>query len=445
MTGPLPPSVRRGYAAGSVATGAFGTVPGLLLLPYLTDVVGIGAAIAGLIVFLPKAWDVVIDPFVGRISDRAADRRGRRPFLLWGGLLLAIAFALLFAGPTGVPALSGVYVVVLFVACATAFTFFQVPFMAMPAEMTDDYDERTRLMTWRVVVLALAILVSGGVAPMLVNAFGGEPTADGYRVMGVFVGLLIVAGALGAYLGTARAPERRRPAAAGSIAEQLRIIVQVADFRSLLLTFVVQALGIGALLAAVAYGAKDLLDSSLAATLLFVAFVGPALVVTPFWERVAARRDKRHGYVLASVTMIVGMLALLVAHTGSLVLTCLAAGVAGIGYAGAQVFPLAMLPDVAGRDAERSEENRIGVFAGLWTAGETLGMALGPAIFALVLAIGGYLSSTEGEVVVQDDGTRLAIALGFSVLPALLVAVSLFFLRHYRHDSEREEVAREHR
>lgn len=438
MTGSLPPSVRRGYAAGSVATGAFGTVPGLLLLPYLTDVVGLGAAIAGLIVFVPKFWDVVIDPFVGRISDRHAERHGRRPFLLWGGLLLAAAFALLFAGPTSVPVVSGSYVVVLFMMCATAFTFFQVPFMAMPAEMTADYDERTRLMTWRVVVLALAILVSGGVSPLLVNALGGEPTADGYRLMGVFVGLLIAVGAVGAYRGTARAPERRVPAAVGSIGQQLRLIAQVSDFRSLLLTFVIQALGIGALLAAVAYAAKDLLDSSLAATLLFVAFVGPALVVTPLWERVARRRDKRHGYLLASLTMIVGMLALVVAQTGSLVLTCGAAGIAGIGYAGAQVFPLAMLPDVAARDAVRSGENRIGVFAGVWTAGETLGMALGPVAFAGVLALGGYLSSEEGQSLVQPDSARLAIALGFSVLPAVLVGVSLMFLRQYRRDNQIE-------
>ena len=67
---PLPPRVRRGYGLGSVATGAFGTVPGLLLLPYLTDRLGIAAGLAGLIVLLPKAWDVVLNPIAGRLSDR---------------------------------------------------------------------------------------------------------------------------------------------------------------------------------------------------------------------------------------------------------------------------------------------------------------------------------------------------------------------------------------
>ena len=50
--------------AGSVATGTFGTVPGLMLLPYLTDTLGIAAIVAGVIVFLPKAWDVLLNPLV---------------------------------------------------------------------------------------------------------------------------------------------------------------------------------------------------------------------------------------------------------------------------------------------------------------------------------------------------------------------------------------------
>lgn len=55
MTG-LPRRVRAGYALGSLVTGAFGTVPGLLLLPYLTDTLGIVAGVAGLLMLVPKAW-----------------------------------------------------------------------------------------------------------------------------------------------------------------------------------------------------------------------------------------------------------------------------------------------------------------------------------------------------------------------------------------------------
>src|SRR5258705_9813880 len=96
----LPGRVRAGYALGSLVTGAFGTVPGLLLLPYLTDTLGVAAGIAGLLVLAPKAWDVLINPVAGRISDRTRTSLGaRRPFLLGGGLALAALFALIFAAP----------------------------------------------------------------------------------------------------------------------------------------------------------------------------------------------------------------------------------------------------------------------------------------------------------------------------------------------------------
>src|SRR5690349_24786957 len=98
----LPGRVRAGYALGSLVTGAFGTVPGLLLLPYLTDTLGVAAGVAGLLVLAPKAWDVLVNPVAGRVSDRTRGSLGpRRPYLLGGGLALAILFALIFAGPFG--------------------------------------------------------------------------------------------------------------------------------------------------------------------------------------------------------------------------------------------------------------------------------------------------------------------------------------------------------
>ena len=247
----LPAAVRRGYGLGSVATGSFGTVPGLLLLPYLTDRLGVPAAAAGVIVFAPKAWDVVLNPIAGRISDRSTHPDGRRrPFLIRAGLLLAAAFALLFLGPTAPQWLAAGWVAVAYLACATAYSFFQVPYVAMPAEITDDYDERTRLMTWRVAILALAILVSGGASPAIRDAFG---PVWGYRVVGFFVAALIALGAYGAWRGTRSAPVRAGVATSATFGDQLRIIRSDRPFRLLLTTFVLQALATGAMLAGVDY------------------------------------------------------------------------------------------------------------------------------------------------------------------------------------------------
>lgn len=427
----LPGRVRRGYGLGSIATGSFGTVPGLLLLPYLTDRLGVGAALAGVLVLLPKAWDVLLNPVAGRIADRSEHPDGRRrPFLLRAGTALAILFALLFAGPTSPGALGAAWVAVLFLACATAYAFFQVPYVSMPAELTRDYGERTRLMTWRVAVLALAILLSGGLSPAIRDAVGPE---WGYRAVGVFVGCLILAGAVGAWWGTKGVPAAEHVAAGGSLGEQLRVVAGAPDFRALLGAFAVQALATGTMLAGVDYVARSVLRDQGASTVLFVAFVGPALLVTPVWERVGRQVGKKTGFVAASLLLALGaILVLLLVGVGTLAVG-LALVLVGVGYAGAQIFPMAMLPDVAAVDASRSGESRVGVYTGVWTAGETLGLALGPGVYALVLALGGYVSSTDG-LAAQPGSARTAIVLGFTLLPAALTLLALVPLRRYRVD-----------
>lgn len=429
----LPTSTRVGYSLGSLATGAFGTVPGLLLLPYLTDSLGVAAGLAGVLVLLPKAWDVLINPVVGRFSDRTTTRIGaRRPYLLAGGVALGVLFAAMFARPFGTGSAAPYYVTVLFLACATAYAVFQVPYIAMPAEMTDDYTERTRLMTWRIAVLAIAILISGAVAPAIVNA--SSDTIAGHRLMGVFVGTLIVIGALGAFVGTQRAPIGVVLESEPTLRAQLAVASRNRPFRALLICFVIQAAGIATMLAGVKYFADHVLDNSKGGpTYLFACFVGPALLVMPIWSRVGARLGKIRGYVTASLIfaaggVLIGLSAL--AHAPAAV-TYLCVAIVGGGYAGQQVFGLAMLPDCIAYDAARTGRRQAGVFTGLWTAGETLGLALGPGIFAILLQLSGYVSAKGDAIVTQPAGARTGIAIGFTVLPAAIVAAGLWFMRVY--------------
>jgi Na+/melibiose symporter-like transporter len=439
MSAPLTRRVRVGYGLGSVATGTFGTVPGLMLLPYLTDTLGVAAAVAGLIVLLPKAWDVVLNPIAGRISDRAVDPRGpRRPFLLRGGLLLAAFFALLFAGPDlGSEVFDATWVLVMFIACATAYSFFQVPYVAMPAEITDSYAERTRLMTWRVAILAFAILLSGASAPAIRNAFDGR---DGYRVMGLVIAVVLVIGVVAAYRGTAGAPVGGVTAGEGTLREQLRVVVEARDFRLLLTTFVLQALATGAMLAGVDYMSRWVLGDKDLATVLFVCFVGPALLLTPVWNSIGQRIGKKRGYVAASVLLATGAAVLVTARDAPHALVFAATALVGAGYAGAQMFPMAMLPDTAAVDAVRTGQNRVGVYTGVWTAGETLGLAVGPGLYGLVLALGDYHSSTGGTTS-QPSSALTAIVIGFSVVPAVLTLLSLVWLRRYTLDADEVEEA----
>jgi glycoside/pentoside/hexuronide:cation symporter, GPH family len=423
------------YAIGSIGTGGFATLPGLVLVYYLTDTLGVTALVAGLVVAAAKVWDVVIDPWIGERSDRALLRTGsRRTWMVVGAITLPVAFLLTFAVPAGLaPGTSGVWVFVAFLATATAFSMFQVPYIALPAELTNDYDARTRLLTWRVVVLTIAILLFGAGGPEIRTAFADEHV--GYLVMALVAGLVIGAGMLVATTTAARGLAVTDAPLARSIragyAEGLAALRRSAPFRALLSAFVLQGLATGVMLAGAQFVATWVLDDARLVTALFVALIAPAVLCAPLWQQVARSIGKERGFAIASI--------LFAAAAASLVGMLWAPGpwvyapvaLAGAAYAGMQSLPMAMLPDVISHDARLNGSGRAGSFGGVWTAGETAGMALGATLLTIALAVTGYLESTGSEVVVQPVAAIAGIVVSFSLLPAALVLLSLVPLGRY--------------
>jgi Na+/melibiose symporter-like transporter len=311
-----------------------------------------------------------------------------------------------------------------------------VPYVAQPAEITDDPGERATLMSWRVAALALGILLAGAGAPAVVDAFADERA--GHLAMAVFVALLLGLGMLGAVAGTRKAPTLTRTRSEGRLVETLRLAWRSRAFRVLLTGFVVQALGIGVMLAGVPYYSEQVLEDPGAGTLLFVALVGPAILVMPLWLRVSRTVGKRKGLISSSALFVVGAALLSVVSAGGTAAAVPIVVLVGAGYAGMQMFPLAMLPDVIAADEAASGERRAGVFTGVWTAAETLGLAVGPALLGGLLALAGYVSSAGDEVVRQSATAVLAVRVGFTVVPALLVLVSLPVLARYRLDPQED-------
>ncbi|MDR6866534.1 Na+/melibiose symporter-like transporter [Microbacterium resistens] len=434
----LPARTIARYAAGSLGTGGYATLPGLVLTYFLTDNLGVTALLAGAIVTAAKIWDVLIDPVIGAASDRALARTGtRRGFMVAGGFLLPVFFALTFAVPPAFgPVAGALCVLVAFLATATAFSVFQVPYVALPAELTRSYDERTRLLSWRVIVLTAAILLFGAGGPEL-RRLTGDPVT-GYLVMGVVAGLVIGIGMLIASRTADAARVERTPASlpATSLREQYATGVQAlrrsAPFRALLGTFLLQALATGTMLAGAQYVATWVMHSESAVTLLFAALVAPALVATPLWERLSRRIGKERAFAAASALFLVAAVSVTAAlwAPGSWIYASVA--VAGVAYAGLQALPMAMLPDVISHDERVTGPGQAGTFTGVWTAGETVGFALGATIVSTALAITGYASRVAGETATQPDAAVAAIVLCFSVIPAALILLSLATLSRYR-------------
>lgn len=441
------------YATGSLGTGGFATLPGLVLTYYLTDSLGVAALAAGAVITVAKVWDVVIDPVIGALTDRDLAQHGtRRRLMLIGALGLPVLFALTFAVPPALgPVVAGIWVLLAFTLTATAFSLFQVPYIALPAELTPRYDERTRLLTWRVVVLTLAILLFGAGGPAL-RRLSDDPFLQ-YLVMGVVCGLVIGIGMLVA-TGVAKraavplpaAPATASTPAAAGIREHyasgIRALRRSRPFRLLLSTFVLQALATGLMLAGAQYVATWVLHSQAAVELLFVALIAPALLAAPAWGVVARRIGKERTFAIASVVFAVAALSILGMLWAPGDWIYVPVGVAGIAYAGMQSLPMAMLPDVISHDERTHGPGRAGSFSGVWTAGETVGFALGATTLTLILALTGYVSSTGGQVAEQPDAAITGIVVSFSLAPAVLIGLSLLTLAQYplrRADIEHDD------
>jgi GPH family glycoside/pentoside/hexuronide:cation symporter len=438
---PLSPKTIATYAIGSLGTGGFATLPGLVLVYYLTDNLGLAAILSGAVVTVAKVWDVFIDPLIGAWSDRSLHRHGtRRRFMILGGLLLPVFFIVTFAVPLGLPNwLSAIWVFVAFVLTATAFSLFQVPYIALPAELTDGYDQRTRLLAMRVVVLTVAILLFGAGGPAL-RSLGGSNHYLGYLLMAIVAGVVI---GIGMLISSRVAPTRVVPIQESAVPRVELVetagyragfatLRRSQPFRALVFTFLLQALATGLMLAGAQYIATYVLRSEDAVTYLFIALIAPAILFAPIWAVIARRIGKERGFLIASILFGVAALVMvgLLWSPGAWLYAPVA--LAGAGYAGMQSLPMSMLPDVISHDARAHGPGAAGAFGGIWTAGETTGMALGATALTVILAISGYASSVADKHAVQSSSALAGIVLSFSIVPAVLIGASLISLARYK-------------
>lgn len=186
------------------------------------------------------------------------------------------------------------------------------------------------------------------------------------------------------------------------------------------------------MLAGAQYVATWVLRSEDAVTLVFLALVGPALLATPGWTAIARRTGKERAFRIASVLFMIAAASITAAVWTPGAWIYVSVAVAGVAYAGLQSLPMAMLPDVISHDERTNVPGQAGTFTGVWTAGETVGFALGASFVSLTLAATGYVSTVAGAAAQQPDAAVAGIVLSFSILPAVLMAASLATLSGYR-------------
>ena len=172
----LPLSTCLGFGVGTVGVSVMLNAVTTYFPAFMSTVMGKDAAVAGYLLMLSKLYDAVADVVIGSMSDRTRSRWGRRrPYLLVGALISAISYLMIFSPPTLSEGMVPIYMFVALVIYSTGYSLFNVPYMAMPAEMTDDPHQRSKLMSFRVVNGALGNLVGGWATASLIAPRSMEP------------------------------------------------------------------------------------------------------------------------------------------------------------------------------------------------------------------------------------------------------------------------------
>lgn len=413
------------YGSGDLGIAGIGMMRSIFYAIYLTDVVGIEPRLASLGALVGIVWDAVNDPIIGILSDRVKSRLGRRrPFLLWFAFPFGLSFVMLWSAPNWESQVGLlVYVTLAFMISDTLTTLVTVPFLSLTPELTQDYDERTSLSSFRTVFQLLSAMTVVIAAPMIVDAviLGGGTQQQGFMTAGAIFGMI---GSLPLFLiglfVRERFPPTREEQEALSFRESLKLAWENVPFRyavgiymfnwsavdMIAITFpffLLYWVAQGNLLAGVTvWGTNLALESAFFGTMMFV-----CVLCVPFWLWFAKRHNKIKAYIVGMTVWIAVELMIFTIQPGEISYMLFLAALAGIGVSAAYILPDSILPDVIEWDELRTGRRQEGVYYGIRTLTRKLTGALVIFVTLQILGWSGYQVPPEGATQFQQSDTAV--------------------------------------
>lgn len=455
----LPVSIKTYFGVGQVAEGVKNTGFTTFLLFYYNSVLGLPGTYAGIALLIALVFDAVTDPVVGSLSDTFRHRWGRRhPFMVVSAIPLAVTFGLIFSPPAGLGELGlFLWLTVFAVLVRASMTLYHVPHMALGAELSADYTERTVVVAYRSAfgALGVALVIGLGWTVFFADVDGELGRLDplNYRSFGWTLGAVMLVAILVSAWGTRstipslpQAPEHPPP---------FRVSRLIGEFKEALENRSFRALVVGLIVFFATRGIQDALNVhmgtyfwnlSASQIQLQQASMIPAFVFgLPFWVSMTRYVDKGTSFLigialLAFFTMLSPLLQIVgwypppesPAYLGILIgcsVFAVFGATAGVVNAGS------MIADVTDEHELRTGLRQEGIFfaALAFAIKATVGVGqfvAGVGIDAIGLSAGATPDSVSAETI-----RSLGILYGPGT--AVLGAASVFILTGYRLDRKR--------
>lgn len=460
-----------GDLSGNIMLAAFS----FYLLYFMVTVGGLKPALASLVFIVAKLWDAVTDVWMGRISDRTHSRWGRRRvYMIFGGVTFGLMFIVLWLCPfkdTTGQAWRFIYYLMAYCLFNTTWTICYVPYNALTANMTQDYDERSSLTTVRIVMANVGLILGAA----LFGLFAGNGTVfeemfvaqgkTGYEalkasyllagvVFGALAGILMILSGLGVRERNEDANEENPY----SLLQTIKQFFKMKEFRYTTAYYLTSMLGFDIIMALFMFYVSDTLgfSSDGVVTMLFIALpLVVAMGTSVVWDKLSAKYEKHKMFAVSVALSSIGLILLLFipALQGSLyqapadtaistllgtttaIMLTITVIIVGLGMSGIQILPYASIPDIVELDEYTYGVRREGAYYGVQSFMYKLANGFSLAIVSLLLGLFGYKETpftdpATGDIVytyVQSLPARNAVRWMFAILPIVIFAVSIVF------------------
>ena len=424
-TGKLRTRTKLFYGVGDLGNALVNSAIQFFLMKFYTDAALILPSLAGNALLIGKIWDAINDPLFGWITDKTKSRFGkRRVFMIFGAIPLGISIALLWFVPAMDRIWTFVWIALTFMLFDTLWTLTNVPYYALTSELSDDYDERSNLTTYRMVMAVPAYLVGAALTPAIVGLFALQRT--GYAFIGIAYGVFC---AIVLLISAAGIRERKglvvsKPEA--SPFKSFGLAIKNKPFVWLCGTYFVVNISFAFIKILMAYYIEYQLLMKAQTSLVMGLMLICVTLALPFWQWVSRKIDKGPAYGLG---MLVGgaavILTFFLPHQSTALIYVIAV-LAGFGFSAQWIFPWAMVADVADYDRVETGQQRSGVYYGIWGLATKISEALALAAVGWILTWFGYVPNVE-----QTPHALLGIRLFFGLIPAGFIFLALPLLFKY--------------